>query len=72
MGRLKKMIADGLSESTSIGNIDGASYTCYRYETQLENNQLVIKMSQSFLGRCEGLWSAEEGDKTYTMIKGKV
>ena len=27
-------------------------------------------MSQSYRGSCEGLWSAEEGDKTYTLWQG--
>jgi hypothetical protein len=31
----------------------------------------VTKMSQSFRGSCEGLWSAEEGDKTYTLWQGQ-
>ena len=62
VGRLNKL------ESSVTGA--GGQYTCYRYERQLEGGRLVIKMSQSVSGRCEGLWSAEEGDKTYTLRKG--
>jgi hypothetical protein len=32
---------------------------------------IVVKMAQSYRGSCEGLWSAEEGDRTYTLWKGE-
>ena len=47
-------------------------YQCFRYELhQDENNEIVTKMSQSKKGSCQGLWSAIEGDRTYTLKKGK-
>ena len=60
----------GRLNKASGGQSSGGQYTCYRYERQLEGGRFVIKMSQSVSGRCEGLWSAEEGDKTYTLRKG--
>jgi len=45
-------------------------YQCFRYERHLEDGKIVTKMSQSYRGSCEGLWSAEEGDKTYTLWQG--
>ena len=38
----------------------------------MENGRIVTKMSQSKKGSCEGLWSAVEGDRTYTLKKGTV
>ena len=67
VGRLSKV---GTAQH-SLQQDQDTKYTCYRYETQLEAGRLVVKMSQSVSGRCEGLWSAEEGDKTYTLRKSK-
>ena len=72
VGRLSKLKAAAAAARQSSLNGGGAKYTCYRYERQLEGGQFVIKMSQSVSGRCEGLWSAEEGDKTYTLTKGSL
>ena len=36
----------------------------------VKDGQFVTKMSQSKKGSCEGLWSAVEGDRTYTLKKG--
>ena len=47
-------------------------YQCFRYEMHMENGRIVTKMSQSKKGSCEGLWSAVEGDRTYTLKKGTV
>ena len=70
VGRLSKLKAAAARQSSLNGV--GAKYTCYRYERQLEGGQFVIKMSQSESGGCKGLWSAEEGEKTYTLTKGIV
>ena len=47
-----------------------SKYQCFRYEMHHEDGQFVTKMSQSKKGSCEGLWSAVEGDRTYTLKKG--
>ena len=70
VGRLQKIKPGGLKQLSRPFNNEDTKYTCYRYERQLENGQFVIKMSQSETGRCEGLWSVDEGDKTYTLRKG--
>ena len=49
-----------------------SKYQCFRYERHYseEKGGIVVKMAQSYSGACEGLWSAEEGDKTYTLWTG--
>ena len=47
-----------------------SKYQCFRYEMHMEKGRIVTKMSQSNKGSCEGLWSAVEGDRTYTLKKG--
>ena len=49
-----------------------SKYQCFRYEMHMENGHIVTKMSQSNKGSCEGLWSAVEGDRTYTLRKGML
>merc|ERR1719464_82843 len=46
-----------------------SNYQCFRYERHYseEKGGIVVKMAQSYSGACEGLWSAEEGDRTYTL-----
>ena len=50
-----------------------SNYQCFRYERHYseEKGGIVVKMAQSYSGACEGLWSAEEGDRTYTLWTGK-
>ena len=49
-----------------------SNYQCFRYERHYseEKGGIVVKMAQSYSGACEGLWSAEEGDRTYTLWTG--
>ena len=51
-----------------------SNYQCFRYERHYseEKGGIVVKMAQSYSGACEGLWSAEEGDRTYTLWTGKT
>ena len=60
---------DKSHQSTSLQHQD-SKYQCFRYEMHVEKGQFVTKMSQSKKGSCEGLWSAVEGDRTYTLKKG--
>ena len=48
------------------------TYQCFRYERHYDKQKggIVVKMAQSYSGACEGLWSAEEGDRTYTFWTG--
>ena len=54
----------------SLQQHQDSKYQCFRYEMHMEEGQIVTKMSQSNKGSCEGLWSAVEGDRTYTLKKG--
>ena len=56
-------------QTTSLQHQD-SKYQCFRYEMHMEDGRIVTKMSQSNKGSCEGLWSAVEGDRTYTLKKG--
>ena len=49
-----------------------SKYQCFRYERHYDEKKggIVVKMAQSYSGACEGLWSAEEGDRTYTFWTG--
>ena len=62
---------DKSHQSTSLQHQD-SKYQCFRYEMHVEKGQFVTKMSQSKKGSCEGLWSAVEGDRTYTLKKGII
>ena len=46
----------------------------FRYERHYDDQKqrVVVKMAQSYSGACEGLWSAEEGDRTYTLWTGNL
>lgn len=80
VGRLTSSTSSSSSPSSlrearggSASAASRGSYTCFRYERQLDEQKgIVIKMSQSYRGSCEGLWSAEEGDRTYTLWKGTI
>ncbi|TRY66958.1 hypothetical protein TCAL_09920, partial [Tigriopus californicus] len=43
------------------------NYHCFRHERRFENQEVVVKMAQSFKSSCMGLWSVEEGARTYEM-----
>jgi hypothetical protein len=51
---------------------NGASIRCFRYEKRYESGKLVLRMSQSFTSSCKGMWSVDEGQRTFKMSKGKV
>ena len=57
-------------QTTSLKQHQDSKYQCFRYEMHMEDGRIVTKMSQSKKGSCEGLWSAVEGDRTYTLKKG--
>ena len=57
-------------QTTSLQQHQASKYQCFRYEMHMEDGRIVTKMSQSNKGSCEGLWSAVEGDRTYTLKKG--
>lgn len=49
---------------------DEARYRCFVYQkTQGDENQPEYKMAQSGFATCLGLWSVNEGYKTFTMKK---
>ncbi len=51
---------------------DEARYKCFIYQRQrLNSGQVVYKMSQSEKASCVGLWSVDEGVKTFTLKKRK-
>ena len=52
------------------------NYRCFLYERRLEpaasgGQEWVVRMSQSFQSSCKGLWSVDEGARTYTLKKGE-
>ena len=53
-------------------NLRTCIYIFFRYERHYDEqkNSVIVKMAQSYSGACEGLWSAEEGDRTYTLWTG--
>ena len=65
------LLPSPLDKSHQSGSQD-SKYQCFRYEMHVEEGQFVTKMSQSKKGSCEGLWSAVEGDRTYTLKKGTM
>lgn len=52
---------------------DEARYKCFLYQKQRnsKDQSVVYKMSQSDKASCVGLWSVDEGVKTFTMNKCK-
>ena len=56
----------------SPSQLPSSKYQCFRYERHYDEKKggIVVKMAQSYSGACEGLWSAEEGDRTYTFWTG--
>lgn len=43
------------------------NYHCFRHERRFENQEVVVKMAQSFKSSCMGLWSVDEGARTFEM-----
>ena len=45
---------------------------CFRYESRVGlDGRVTLHMAQSFAGSCMGLWSVDEGARTFRMNKGK-
>ena len=74
-GSSRYLVGRTLTSSSQSGNaISGSRYQCFKYEKHYDDQKqaVVTKMAQSYSGACEGLWSAEEGDRTYTLWTGRI
>ena len=47
---------------------DGKDIRCFRYERR---GGVTLHMAQSFTGSCMGLWSVDEGARTFKLNRGK-
>ena len=49
---------------------DEAKYRCFVYQKEGKGDNRTIQMAQSLSATCQGLWSPEEGYRTFQMEKG--
>lgn len=69
-GSSRYLVARVVMASSNVQQL--LKYQCFRYERHfVQDKGVLVKMAQSHSGACEGLWSAEEGDRTYTLWTGK-
>ena len=57
------------SPSTSTETASGKDIRCFRYE---RHGGGTLHMAQSFGGSCMGLWSVDEGARTFKLDRGKI
>ena len=54
--------------------MSGKDIRCFRYESRFggaSGTGVTLHMAQSFTSSCMGLWSVDEGARTFRMNKGK-
>ena len=55
--------------TTTTTAASGKDIRCFRYE---RHGGGTLHMAQSFGGRCMGLWSVDEGARTFKLNRGKI
>ena len=51
---------------------DESKYRCFVYSKAGKGDNRTVKMAQSLAATCTGLWSPEEGYRTFQMDKGEL